>query len=211
MRQRQHGVTHCSRVTRKPSGLLSFALAIACALAACGPRDAAYDTSTFHVHAAIAPQDVAVPSNAGSGSSEFNGLYTGSPDVFSCCWIAPHATLLVRKRGPASRLVAGFWIPDVARFAAAQHVAIAFAGIRAPPRRAQLEAGEQSTITIPVPRALRAASGLVPVTITSAIDYVPSRDAKPSRSLLSLLHLRAPQSNDDTRHLGAVLLYLYFD
>lgn len=184
---------------------------MACSLAACGPRDAAYDTSNFHVHAEIAPRDVAVPSNAGSGSTEFDGLYTGSPDVFSCCWIAPHATLLVRKRGPARRLVAGFWIPDVAKFAGSQRVTIAFVGSPGPPHRAQLDPGEQSTLTIPVPRALRSAPGLIPVSITSAIDYMPSRDAAPSHSLLSMLHLRTPQANDDTRHLGAVLLYLYFD
>ena len=53
-----------------------------------------------------------MPSNLGDGPSEFDGLYIEGSGAFSCCWIAPRATLLVRKRKPATHLVGGFRVPD---------------------------------------------------------------------------------------------------
>ncbi|MBV8116619.1 MAG: hypothetical protein JOZ01_01505 [Candidatus Eremiobacteraeota bacterium] len=183
----------------------------ACVLPGCGPRDSAYDPSSFRVHATIAPPDVAVPTNIGNTATEFNGLYLEGSDTFSCCWIAPHATLLVRKRDAARRLVGGFRLPDVPRFRSGQTIAIAFAHRTAGTNRIRLEPGEQRTVTLPVPASLRNATGLIPVDVTCAVDYIPSRDTPPSRSLLSMLHLTAQGANGDTRALGAVLLYLYFE
>ena len=180
-------------------------------LSACGPRDSVYDTSNFHLHATIAPPDVAVPSNVGDGPAEFDGLYLEGSAAFSCCWVAPRATLLVRKRGPAKRLVGGFRVPNVPRFSGGQVVTISFPNDPTPPRRAKLNPGQQVTVSVRLPEKLRRATGLVPVDVSSTVDYVPSRDNPPSHSLLSFLHLRAPDSEGDTRHLGVVVLYLYFD
>ena len=60
--QRQHESQHCAPKPRKPSRIASLAIAAACALASCGPRDAAYDTSKYHVQGQIVPRDVAIPS-----------------------------------------------------------------------------------------------------------------------------------------------------
>ena len=170
-----------------------------------------YDTSPFRLHGAIVPRDVAAPTNASGAPAEFNGLYTEGSDALNCCWISPHATLLVRKHGAATRLVAGFWVPNFPRFADGQDVSIAFAGNRAPPRRASLDVGEQTSVTMPVPPNLRASVGLIPVLITCAVDYVPARDAPASHSVFTMLHLRASQASGDTRPLGIILLYLYFE
>lgn len=185
-------------------------MAAACALSACGPRDDAFAQSSFKIHGQIAPRDVGVPTAPIDAANEFNGLYTQGPETLSCCWIAPHATLLVHKRGPANTLVAGFRLPNVPRFDQGQQISISFPGIDAPPRRADLQVDSQYLIKVPVPPPLRARTGLIPVTITCTVDYVPRRDDPPVYSLLAMLHLRAPETNDDTRPLGVVLLYLYF-
>jgi hypothetical protein len=197
----------CGRGTR-PSRLASAALALVALLAACGPRDARFAPSSFDVHGIVAPRDVAVPSNASGGLSEYRGLYVSHPGVLSCCWIAPHATLLVRKHGPARKLVAGFWVPDIPRFANGQQVTLSLEG--AAPVHWALPKGTQTSFALPIPAKLRDAKGLIPVTITSAIDYVPARDDVATHSLFVLLHLRAPHTSLDTRQLGVVLLYLYF-
>jgi hypothetical protein len=152
--------------------------------------------------------DVAVPNTFGSGASEFSGLYSEGTTVLTCCWVAPNATLLVRKRGPARTLVAGLRLPNIPRFAEGQTVTISF--VHGPSHTEQLTPGDQSTIKLAVPRALINAKGLVPVTLAFGVDYVPSRDAPPERSLATLLRLRAVEPNNDVRHLAAMLLYLYF-
>jgi hypothetical protein len=210
VRQREHSPALCATARAKPPRLLASAIAVACALVACGPRDAAYDTSNFRIHGAIAPPDLAVPSNLGDGPSEFNGLYLEGSGAFSCCWIAPRATLLVRKRKPAAYLVGGFRVPDLPRFAGGQVVTIRF-GNDAPPHRLRLQPGVQRRVSFPLPANLRNATGLVPIDVTTAVDFVPRRDTPPSHSLLALLHLRARAPVDDTRSLGVVLLYLYFE
>jgi hypothetical protein len=184
-------------------------LLVAC-VAACGPRDAAYDTSAFRIHDTIAPPDVAAPSNRTGVSSEFNGLYLEGSDAFSCCWISPRTNLLVHKRGPARQLVAGFRVPNLPRFRNGQEVAIHLPGV-AEPYRTHVGANEQRTLFLPLPPKLRATTGLVPIEVTTAIDFVPSRDTPPSHSLFAILHLTPRTPNDDTRHLGVVLLYLYFE
>jgi hypothetical protein len=145
------------------------------------------------------------------GPAEFQGLYTEGSTVLSCCWIAPHATLLVRKHARANTLVAGFRVIDAPRFDGGQRVTIGFVGNPAPAQRSKrLDRGNQYTIKVPVPANLRAATGLIPVTIDSAVDYVPARDTRAVRTLFTILHLRAAPSSGDERHLGIVLLYLYF-
>ncbi len=212
MRQCQHRFALCATALWKPSRSFAFAFAIlgVALLSACGPRDAVYDTSSFHLHGTIAPPDVAVPTNVGDGPAAFNGLYLEGSAAFSCCWIAPRATLLVRKRGPASELIGGFRVPNVPRFSGGQVVTISLPGDSAPRLRRSLQPGQQLTLAIPLPKRLRRTTGLVPIAVASAVDYVPSRDNPPSRSLLSLLRLRSADSEGDTRHLGVVVLYLYF-
>jgi len=189
--------------------LFVAAIALTSMLAACGPRDATYDTSAFQIHGTIAPPDVAVPSNRGIGSSEFNGLYLEGPDSFSCCWIAPRASLLIRKRARATDLVIGLRLPNLPRFAGGQIVTIRI-GTDATPHRISLAAGEQLTDRLPLSGQLRDATGLIPVDVTAAVAYVPSRDTPPSHSLLSLLHLRAAAPSSDTRQLAVIVLYSYF-
>jgi hypothetical protein len=192
----------------KPPVFAALALFASCSLAACGPRDAAFAPSNFAIHGRFAPMDVAVPNTFGTGASEFDGIYSEGSGVLSCCWIAPRATLLVRKSGPARTLVAGLRVPNIPRFEGGQTIAIAFASGQ--PHVEHLEAGSQYTIKVPVPRAIVDAKGLIPITIASDVDYVPSRDAPPVQSLATFLHLRTPPKNNDVRHLGGMLLYLYF-
>ena len=210
VRQRQHKVDDCAPKPRKPSRFSALAFAAAFALAACGPRDASFDPSNFHVHAQIAPRDVAVPSAPVNEATEFDGLYLEGPDILSCCWLAPHATLLVRKHGPAKTLVAGFWVPAVSRFDAGQDVTVSFAGVGYRPITTHLDAGTHYMLKLLVPPRVQKQSGLIPIDITSAIDYVPARDTPPEFSWFTFLHLRATVSNTDVRHLGVVLVYLYF-
>ena len=210
VRQRQHRDDDCATNPRKPSRFSALAIAAVCALAACGPRDASFDPSSFHVHAQIAPRDVAMPTAPWNEPAEFNGLYTESPDILSCCWLAPRAALLVRKRGPAKTLVAGFWVPVVPRFRDGQQVTVSFPNGGAQPVTTKLDAGEHYMIKIPVPPNVQKQKGLIPIDIASAVDYVPARDAVPEFSWFTFLHLRAPVSNTDVRHLGVVLVYLYF-
>ena len=180
-------------------------------LTACGPRDATYAPSGFAIHDAIAPRDVAVPGGLSDIQADYDGLYTGGPQLLSCCWIAPHAALLVRKHGPARTLVAGFWVPDNQRFAHGQRVTISFPHTGAKPRQFKLDRNNQSWVTVPVPAALRKATGLIPVTLDCAIDYVPARDNVPHTSLFTYLHLRPSLKSQDERELGVVLMYLYFE
>jgi hypothetical protein len=210
VRQRQHKDDDCAPKPRKPSRFSALALAAACALAACGPRDASFDPSNFHVHAQIAPRDVAVPSAPWNEAAEFNGLYMEGPDVLSCCWLAPQASLLVRKHGAAKTLVAGFWVPAVSRFDGGQDVTVSFAGTGSAPITTHLDAGTHYMLKLPVPPRLRTQSGLIPIDITSAVEYVPSRDTPPEFSWFTLLRLRSTVSSGDVRHLGVVLVYLYF-
>jgi hypothetical protein len=162
------------------------------------------------VQGQIVPRDVAIPSGPSNVPAEFNGLYTDSSAVLSCCWIAPEATLLVHKYGPAQTLVAGFRLPNIQRFDKGQTVTISFLGLAEPSHTEFLEEGSQYMVKIPLPPQLRARTGLVPVRIVSSVDYVPGRDNTPVRSLGTMLHLRVGQQDHDMRPLGAVLLYLYF-
>jgi hypothetical protein len=184
-----------------------------CLLVACGPRNDVYNPSHFAIHAVVAPPDVAVPSNWTGTSFAFNGLYVEPPSALTCCWLANQATLYVRKRGPAQHLVAGFWVPNIPVFANGQRVRIALGGDEKS-RWHRLDANGPSAVTIALPAALRNATGIIPVRITSATVYVPKQyAAAPSllNRLLVFLGLRAPPQSNDERRLGVILRYLYFD
>ena len=188
------------------------AVIAACLLVACGPRNDVYNPSHFAVRAVVAPPDVAVPNWTGTAFA-LNGLYIEPPDALGCCWIATQATLLVRKRGPAQTLVAGFWVPNLPVFADGQRVRIAVPGI-AHPDWDDLESNGPTDVDVTLPPALRNATGLIPVRIDSDVAYVPSQYAAPPSvldRLLVLLRLRAAAQTTDDRKLGAVLRYLYFD
>jgi len=148
-------------------------------LVACGPRNDAYNPSHFAVHSVVAPPDVAVPSGWTDSSFTFDGLYVETPQALACCWIATQATLYVRKYGPAKDLVAGFWVPNFPAFADGQRVKITFAGHEKPAWR-ELDANGPTAVTIPLPAALRNATGLIPIRINSDKTYVPNGQAAPS-------------------------------
>ncbi|HZZ00682.1 MAG TPA: hypothetical protein VFE36_14025 [Candidatus Baltobacteraceae bacterium] len=190
------------------------AIIAGCLLVACGPRNDVYNPSHFAVHSVVAPPDVAVPKNWSGASFDFDGLYVETPQALACCWIAAQATLYVRKSGPADKLVAGFWVPNFPAFANGQRVRIALPG-DANADWQDLDANGAASLDISVPPALRNATGLIPVQITSANVFVPNANAPPSSlidRLLVLLGLRAPQlPNTDRRSLGIILRYLYFD
>ena len=156
------------------------------------------------------PRDVAIPSGPSNVPAEFNGLYTDSSAVLSCCWIAPEATLLVHKYGAAQTLVAGFRLPNNQRFDKGQTVTISFLGVAGPSHTEFLQEGSQYMVKMPVPPQLRKRTGLIPIRIVSAVDYVPGRDNPPVRSIGTLFHVHAGQEEHDMRQLGTVLLYLYF-
>ena len=87
---------------------------------------------------------------------------------------------------------------------------ISFLGVAGPSHTEFLEEGSQYMVKIPLPPQLRARTGLIPVKIVSAVDYVPGRDNPPVRSLGTFLHVRVEKGEHDMRQLGTVLLYLYF-
>jgi hypothetical protein len=188
------------------------AIIAVCLLVACGPLNDVYNPSHFAVHAVVAPPDVAVPNNWTGTSFDFNGLYIDTPESLGCCWIADRATLLVRKRGPADKLVAGFWVPNLPVFSDGQSVRIEMPGAKNPAWN-DLEPNGPTNVFLTVPAALRNATGLIAVRIVSESSYVPrEHTAAPSLldRMLLLLHLPARVPSNDDRKLGVVLRYLYF-
>jgi hypothetical protein len=214
MHERLHDLADCALVRAKPSRFA--ALATVLLLAACGPRDASFNPSNFQVRGVIAPRDVAVPNDAVDGDVAYDGLYVGGPNLLSCCWIAPHARLLVRKRAPARTLVAGFWTPDQPFFRThPQTVTLTFDGTHAPAARLKLAPSDLTAFHLAVPRMLRDKTGLIPITLDTSVTYIPALDSTPSHGLTHdlfvLLHLARPQASKDMRPLGTVLMYLYFE
>lgn len=189
------------------------AIIAVCLLVACGPRNDAYNPSHFAVHSVVAPPDVAVPTGWTDAAFDFNGLYVETPQALTCCWLAAQATLYVRKHGPADKLVAGFWVPNLNGFQEGQQVRIAFSHDAAAGWH-DLDADGPTTVTVAIPRTLRKATGLIPVNITSARTYVASQNAAAPTLLdqmLAFLGVRAQPRASDSRHLGVILRYLYFD
>jgi hypothetical protein len=121
----------------------------------------------------------------------YKGLYPESPDSLSCCWIAPRAEIFVRKSREARELVLGFFVIDRPVFEPGQQVAVTVPESSA--WTATLGPG-QHLARIPLGQSARRLRGLIPIAITSRIDYVPSREG----------------SSEDNRHFGVVLLYAYF-
>jgi len=184
-----------------------------CLLVACGPRNDVYNPSHFSVRSVVAPPDVAVPKDWSGAAFDFNGLYVETPQALACCWIAAQATLYVRKSGRANKLLAGFWVPNFPAFTNGQRVRIALPG-DANAGWQDLDANGATAVAIPLAPALRNATGLVPVRITSENVFVPNQNAAPpslADRLLVFLGLRAAHPNSDDRRLGVILRYLYFD
>lgn len=188
------------------------ALTLVALLAACGPRDGQFNPTNFTVDEATIPRDLAVPSNFSTTDyhAGFSGLYPAQPSELTCCWIAQTAHLLVRKTAYAKTFVAGFWVPKIPRFARGQAVTIRFDGTNVPPyRTGTMEAEDQATIKIPLPPEMRHTRGVIPVTMTCRVEYVPSRDDPPPPWYNRILRLPSSHSTDD-RKLGVTLLYAYF-
>jgi hypothetical protein len=192
------------------------ALAIVLALAACGPRDTRFAPSNFQVHNVVVPRDLAAPNDAVDGDVDYNGLYVGGPKLYSCCWIAPHATLLVRKHRPARTLVAAFWVPDVPFFHThPQTVKLSFDGTHSKPLLLHLYNIQYNNFRLAIPASLRNKTGLIPITLDSSVTFIPGLDGKPSgsivRKLFVAMHLAQPANSHDMRHLAVILMYLYFE
>ena len=164
-----------------------LAAAVGAMLFGCGPRDSAYDPTQFHVRGVLAPADVVLPSTARAGDV-VNGLYTIEASTgASCCWIARHAKVLVRKRLAATSLRIGVYIPAVGTFEKqVQRVKVTF------PRRAASFASQGlkpgfSTISIDLPQSMRSAKGDIEIDLDSALDYNAGADM--SRYSLILLSI----------------------
>lgn len=191
-------------------------LAIILSLASCGPRDGAFNPSNFRATNVIAPRDVAVPSNAASGDTDYGGLYVGDPSLLSCCWLAPHARLLVRKHAIARKLVVGFWVPRIPFFRAhRQTVKLRFDRTHARPVTLRMPNTELNAFRVAVPASLRNQTGLIPISLDSAVTFVPALDSPPPHAglhqLFVDLHLAPPAGSQDVRHLGIILMYAYFE
>lgn len=155
----------------------------------CGPRDQAYNPSHFVVHGSLAPPDVRVPAGA---RGEYDGLYLLPADSLSaqlCCWIAPNATLRVMKSGPARSLELGSYVPEVQAFRTGQSLTVRIAGGPAFAIR-KLTPGFH-TSSVPLPKTLTRASGIVRVRLSSSVAYIPS-------------------PGEDAPHYGLLLLSAYF-
>jgi hypothetical protein len=201
----------CRRKRSIPAGLFCAPIvaAIVLAMTGCGPRDRAFAPSNFAIHGLVLPAEVILPTDTTGGLlHNFDGLYVETAETSVCCWIAPQATLLVKKPGVAKTFVAGFYTPKYPIFDRGQYLTIRFAG----DKRAFVKhiGSEQQSIRIPLPARLRAAPGPMRVHVDSRVVFVPSLDTPASFSWRALVGLHAAPSTDD-RDLGAILLYAYFE
>lgn len=126
---------------------------------------------------------------------EVDGIYVADDDDLTCCLIGPHASMLVRKHGPASRLCINVYVPDVGPFLKhAQSLSVSFDGLPGRVLLANLVKGPDDRC-VPIPSALRGTGGPIAIRLDSKIDFVPS-EAGVSK---------------DTQHYGLVLLSIYFE
>ncbi len=163
-------------------------------LSGCGPRDARYDPSHFQLDGPRVPAEVVLPPGAKPGT-ETDGIYVVGDDSLTCCLIAPHASLLVRKDGPASNLCVNVYVPDVGPFLKqAQSLSISIDALPGYIAIENLTEGPDDRC-VSIPPVLRAKRGDIAVRLDSGIDYVPSKAGVSS----------------DTQHYGLVLLSIYFE
>jgi len=152
----------------------------------CGPRDGRYNPSNFQVRGALAPPDVVLPAR-GPGPI---GLSVARGDSSLCCFIAPHATLLVRKTGPADDLRINVYVPDAAIFRRTpQTLRITFPGGEV--RTIGGLTPGQHTNGVPLPKSVRGLVGTVKIGLTSSIEYVP-------------------EGGGDAQHYALVLVSIFF-
>lgn len=145
------------------------------ALCGCsGPKDAKYAPKELALSGPVSPPDI-VP-----GDRRNSGIFTldAHADISQlCCWIAPHATLVVRKEHAATVLHLNFYIPDMPAFRRhLQAVTVSLAGSHARETFSGLHPGFRA-VTMAVPRQLRHLTGRQLVTLDSAIEmptHVPS-------------------------------------
>ena len=168
---------------------VASAIASACVLVSCGPRDAAYDPSSFRIHA-----------RSCRATSRFPGNPTARPSSTASTPKARVRFVLLGRpasdaAGPQARACeparCGFTRTGSARvLPAGKSARLRFHG-GGPPYRVQLRPGVQRRAGFPVPATLRNVTGLVPSTSRPQSISSLSRDTPPSHSLLALLHLRA--------------------
>lgn len=160
----------------------------------CGPRDAKYDPSGFHIVGPIVPADLVLPQEATIGESE-GGVYIASDAALFCCLMAPHALVSIRKAEPAHSLCVGAYVPDVALFR--RRAQSLFVMLGNSPRIIaflHLKSGEDTQCR-PIPRAFWETIGDVRARLWSGIDYVPARAG----------------TGTDKRHYAFVLVSIFFE
>ena len=189
--------------------LVPIALAMLFVIAGCGPRDQAYAPSNFAIQGSLVPADLVLPAGVKPGPlGEYDGLFVAGVTDAVCCWIAPKATIFVKKPRAATTFVAGFYIPKYDLFENGQEVTVRISGESGPV--VKHIPWQQSSIHIPLSPRLQSQRGLIRVEIDSRIVFVPSRDTPQKFSWRSLIGMRQATTQDD-RQLGAILLYAYFD
>jgi hypothetical protein len=150
-----------------------------------------YDPSQFRMRGPYAPAGAIVPSDPSLGPDGYHGIYLARASEMSCCWIAPHTEILVKKPRSATTLVAGFVMPDIPAFAHGQSLTVSIDGKSFDTVR--LQQG-QHLYRIRLPADLAAMQGTLPIRIDASTDYVPAKFG----------------GSSDSRHLAAVLMYIYF-
>ncbi|HEX8805611.1 MAG TPA: hypothetical protein VF741_01635 [Candidatus Aquilonibacter sp.] len=143
------------------------------------------------MHGPYGPAGAIVPTNPSLGPNGYRGIYLAKASEMSCCWIAPHAEILVKKPPHTSTLVAGFVMPDLPEFARGQSLTVTIDG--KPVDTERLQDG-QHLYRMHLPAELAAMHGTLPIRIDASTDYVPAKAGV----------------STDSRHLAAVLMYLYF-
>lgn len=128
-------------------------------LTSCGPRDGRFNPSNFNLSGAAAPPEVVLPQGVKPGDTVY-GIKTTKPGYEGiCCAAQARVDLPVRKEGPASGLHIGIFTPH----GHSQRLTVRFPDgtveSRVPARTGM------DVLKFPVPRALRARRGIVPVRI----------------------------------------------
>ncbi len=173
---------------------LGALLSLLVSLSGCGPRDAAYNPSHFRLRGPFVPAEAVLPRGAKPGA-EIDGIYVAGDDSLTCCLIAPHASLLVRKEGPASKLCINVYVPEEGPFLKrAQSLSISLDRVPGHIALPNLVEGPDERC-VPIPAVLRMKRGEIAVRLDSGIDYVPSKAGV----------------SGDTEHYGLVLLSIYFE